>query len=292
MNKHHHDHTSQSNPLLPGYPFNLALVAAHTMAEQGGDYDVVTERAQGLKGYLICLTTSGGGEVRDGDTLFETVPGELLLFPPGVAQYHRRADEQERWHYHWVYFRPRGFWAPWLGWSARASGVGRVRLGDAARVREFEQMFRDIEHVHRSARSTAEELAMNMLERLLICAYEETPAYHGRHLDSRVQAACQFIAKRLEQDTSLQQIAEHVCLSPSRLAHVFREQTGVSIVRWREDQRILLAQHMLQAPGRPISSIAAKVGYDDHLYFSRVFRKRVGVSPSEYRSARELARAA
>jgi len=73
-------------------------------------------------------------------------------------------------------------------------------------------------------------------------------------------------------------------LSPSRLAHLFREQVGVSIVRWREDQRIILAKHLLTTTRMPVSTIADTVGYPDQLYFSRVFRKRIGLSPSRYRS--------
>lgn len=278
--------TAQTNPLLPGYALNLALVAGLTRLEQGGEHDFAIDRPRGVPGYIISLTLEGAGEIHDGGHCFESMPGELLLLPPDTAQHYQRAASQSQWRHYWVYFRPRGFWAPWLNWQGgRGSNVrvGRIRL-DAARIREFEQLFRQIDEIHRSGKSTAEELAYNALERLLLCAYEETPDYKGRHLDPRVQAACQFIAKHLDQDLSLQQIAEHTCLSASRLAHVFREHVGVNIVRWREEQRILLAKNLLRVPGKPISVIAARVGYDDHLYFSRVFRKRVGVSPSGYRS--------
>ena len=61
------------------------------------------------------------------------------------------------------------------------------------------------------------------------------------------------------------------------------EQMGVNIVRWREDQRMILAKLLLQSTRTPIAKIASHVGYDDQMYFSRVFRKRVGTSPSEFR---------
>ena len=73
--------------------------------------------------------------------------------------------------------------------------------------------------------------------------------------------------------------------SPSRLAHLFREQVGVSIVRWREDQRIMRAKLLLQTTPMPVAVIGQQVGYDDQLYFSRVFKKRVGMSPSDYRKS-------
>jgi AraC family transcriptional regulator of arabinose operon len=54
-------------------------------------------------------------------------------------------------------------------------------------------------------------------------------------------------------------------------------------VRWREDQRIMRAKLLLQTTPLSVATIGQQVGYDDQLYFSRVFRKRVGVSPTEYR---------
>lgn len=276
----------QDNPLLPGYPFNLHLVAGTTPIERGGEFDFVIDRPAGLmKGYSLVLTLDGGGTIHDGDEVFDCGPGDLLLWPPGVRYLYGLAESQQRWHPRWVYFRPRGFWAAWLNWPGRPGGIGRIHLPSEALRQEFDQLFQQIDTTHRLGRSTSEELAMNLLERLLIRCHEERPDVQAKPMDPRVLAACQVIANHLTQDLSLEEIAQRVHLSPSRLAHVFRSHTGVSIMRWREDHRITLAKQMLQSPGVPISLIAARVGYEDHLYFSRVFRKRVGVSPSEYRQS-------
>ena len=294
-----HDAAQQLNPLLPGYSFNLYLVAGLTPIVQGGALDFFIDRPGGMKGWIINLTVQGRGKVVDGDQAFECEPGDLLLFPPGVAHDYGRAPGSPEWFHRWVYFRPRGFWANWLTWPGQGdgaaagagagtgAGVGRLRLADPAVRQEIEELFVQIDATHRGGRRTSEELAINLLERLLIRCHEEAPGYESRSLDARVQSACQFIANNLAHELSLEEIARHVCLSPSRLAHLFREQMGVSIVRWREDQRIILAKHMLLSTGTPISSIGARVGYDDQLYFSRVFRKRVGVSPSEFRRSSE-----
>jgi len=95
--------------------------------------------------------------------------------------------------------------------------------------------------------------------------------------------ACQFITSNLAGELRIDEVARHVCLSPSRLAHLFREQVGINILRWREDQRVIRAKLLLQTTQESIANIGRVVGYDDQLYFSRVFRKRVGVSPSDFR---------
>jgi AraC family transcriptional regulator of arabinose operon len=280
----------QLNPLLPGYSFNLYLVAGLTPIDQGGSLDFFIDRPSGMKGYIINLTVQGRGQVRDGDETFECAPGDVLLFAPGVPHYYGRAPDSPDWYHRWVYFRPRGFWASWLQWPLQdGQRVGRLHLAEPALRSELDALFVDIDSTHRGGKRTSEELAINLLERLLIRCHEEMPGYQSRSLDARILAACQFVANNLARDTSLDEIAQHVCLSPSRLAHLFRDEMGVNIVRWREDQRIILAKHMLMNTTIPVSTLAGRVGYDDQLYFSRVFRKRVGVSPTEFRRSSEEA---
>jgi AraC family transcriptional regulator, arabinose operon regulatory protein len=277
------------NPLLPGYSFNLYLVAGLTPIVEGGPLDFFIDRPNGMKGYIINMTVRGRGTVFEGDDAFGCASGDLLLFPPEARHYYGRASDSAEWFHRWVYFRPRGFWAPWLRWPHETRKVGRMTLKSPALVAEFEGLFEQIDAAHRGGKSSSEDLAVNLLERLLIRCHEEAPDFHSRTRDGRVQAACQFIANNLALDLSQDAVAAQVCLSPSRLAHLFREQTGVSMVRWREDQRIILAKHMLQSTSVPVSTVAARVGYDDQLYFSRVFRKRVGVSPTEFRHSSEEA---
>ena len=284
------DAAQQLNPLLPGYSFNLYLVAGLTPIMRGGPLDFFIDRPSGMKGYIINLTIQGRGQVFDGDRSFECGPGDVLLFPPGVPHYYGRAPDAAEWYHRWVYFRPRGFWASWLKWPAQeGQRIGRLQLIDLQVRQEIDTLFVNIDATHRGGKRTSDELAINLLERLLIRCHEEMPGFQSRPLDARVQSACQFIANNLARELSLDEIAQHVCLSPSRLAHLFREQTGVNIVRWREDQRIILAKHMLLSTTTPVSAISGRVGYDDQLYFSRVFRKRVGVSPTEFRRSSEEA---
>ena len=134
----------------------------------------------------------------------------------------------------------------------------------------------------------SEQLAMNLLERLLIRSYEQTAQADQAPMDPRILQACQILSESLATEITIEELAEQVFLSPSRLSHLFRSQVGVSIVRWREDQRIMRAKLLLQTTPMPIAVVGQQVGYDDQLYFSRVFRKRVGISPSEYRKTTHL----
>jgi AraC family transcriptional regulator, arabinose operon regulatory protein len=275
----------QPDPLFPGYPFDLRLVAGLTPIAEGGALDFTIDRPQGMKGWVIHLTVRGRGQVFDEPEGWTCERGELALFAPGTRHFYRRAAGSDCWFHRWVYFQPRGFWSPWLHWPDTCRGVGRLRLHDEALLDEFERLFVEVDALHRSTHRMAQDLATNQLERLLLRAQEEAvdDAQDGTAPDARVQAACRWITQHLAEDLSLDEVAREVHLSPSRLAQLFREHTGLSLLRWREDQRLQVARHLLQTTGTPVSHISASVGYDDQLYFSRVFRKSMGVSPTEFR---------
>ena len=273
----------QLNPLLPGYAFDVFLVSGMTPIEQHGVLDFMIDRPHGMKGFIVNLTVKGKGRIFSGENEFFVEPGDLLLFPPEAIHYYGRAEDADCWYHRWVYFRPRAYWADWLKWPNEVCQVGRLKLESEKLINEFDGLFLEIDETHKEVRPMSEQLAMNLLERLLIRCYELTSLDDANPMDPRVLEACQILSNSLSIEISIEQLAEQVFLSPSRLAHLFREQVGVSIVRWREDQRIIRAKLLLQTTPMPIAVIGQQVGYDDQLYFSRVFRKRVGVSPSEYR---------
>jgi len=271
------------NPLLPGYSFNIYLVAGTTPIIKNGPFDFLIDRPNGMDGYIINMTIQGQGKVFDGSDTFFCNPGDLLLFPPDAAHYYGRAPDHPDWYHRWVYFRPRAHWNPWLKWPSQINKVGRLSVPNHEVMLEFDALLAKIDATQKAGRTTSEELAINLLEHLLIRCFEETPENFAKPLDPRIHETCQFLSRNLAAEIELNEIARHACLSPSRLAHLFREQVGVNIVRWREDQRITLAKHLLTTTRMPVSLIADTVGYPDQLYFSRVFRKRIGVSPSRYR---------
>lgn len=273
----------QLNPLLPGYAFDVFLVSGMTPIAQDSTLDFIIDRPRGMKGFIVNLTIKGKGQVFQGDKAFTVEPGDLLLFPPAAVHHYGRAADAPVWFHRWVYFRPRAYWADWLKWPRVVDNVGRLNLADSQLFDEFDGLFRAIEETNQQLRPMSEQLAMNLLERLLIRCYEASSVAEYPTIDHRVLQACQILSESLAAEISVEALAQQVFLSPSRLAHLFREQVGVGIVRWREDQRIIRAKLLLQTTPMSVAAIGQQVGYDDQLYFSRVFKKRVGVSPSEYR---------
>ncbi|HEX2952161.1 MAG TPA: AraC family transcriptional regulator, partial [Armatimonadota bacterium] len=72
-------------------------------------------------------------------------------------------------------------------------------------------------------------------------------------------------------------------LSKSRFMHLFKEATGVSPYRYQLGIRIQRAEKLLLETGMSVSEIAASVGFDDPLYFSRIFKIFTGEAPRRYK---------
>ncbi len=82
---------------------------------------------------------------------------------------------------------------------------------------------------------------------------------------------------------SIKDISEHVHLSSSYLCTVFKTETGGTLNQYITDYRIDKAKQLLKDPRNKIIEISTRVGYSDCNYFGKIFKKVVGLTPSEYR---------
>jgi YesN/AraC family two-component response regulator len=86
-----------------------------------------------------------------------------------------------------------------------------------------------------------------------------------------------------EGSISLNSVAEFVGLSPNHFSTVFSQETGETFIEYLTRTRLAKAGEMLKSTRAKSSEIAYSVGYSDPHYFSYVFKKNIGVSPSEFR---------
>ena len=84
-------------------------------------------------------------------------------------------------------------------------------------------------------------------------------------------------------DISLDSVSNIVNLNPTYFSALFKKETGVNFLDYLTDLRIQAARTLLTDPLRSTGEIASMVGYDSAGYFARAFKKRTGMTPTEYR---------
>lgn len=103
---------------------------------------------------------------------------------------------------------------------------------------------------------------------------------------SVVETAKEYIQNNYSKDISLDDVSRTVNISPYYFSKIFKEETGEGFVEYLTGIRIEKAKELLNTTEYSIKEICSMVGYADPNYFSRSFKKNVGVTPTEYKEGK------
>ncbi len=97
------------------------------------------------------------------------------------------------------------------------------------------------------------------------------------------QNMVRFIQEHYAEGLSLQMLAEQFCMSESYISNLIKKKTGKGFGEHLMEYRIQKAQELLRTTNDSIEAIAARVGYPDYFYFTKVYKRATGISPAAYR---------
>ncbi len=126
------------------------------------------------------------------------------------------------------------------------------------------------------------QLTMNIRNICRFVAEERT----GKNAGRLVERAQKFIKENYMKELTLEQVAEEVNLNPYYFSKLFKQETGETFIDYVTGIRIDRAKKLMSDPRLSLKEVCFSVGYRDPAYFTRVFKKMVGVTPSEYRVIR------
>lgn len=231
-------------------------------------------------GYLIHYVLGGKGYYRVNNTMYRLEEGDAFLICPDELIYYE-ADKKEPWTYTWIGFQG----VKIRGYLERTSLLATpvFHYGHDDRIRLcHEKMF------EANQLSGNRDLIMNSIlyEYLFLLArkFPREQISPGEKQSIYVEEALRYLESRYGQELSIQALADELGLDRSHLHRVFKAATGVSPQEYLLDLRIRKASELLKRTDLPISVIALSVGYEDTLYFSRLFKKKKGHSPTRYRA--------
>jgi len=143
-----------------------------------------------------------------------------------------------------------------------------------------------------NAPSGGPQVIKNLLEYLLILIYRrgdgirfDTRAVPMNQMHHHVKIVVQvqdYLHEHYFEKITLESLASLQNISVSQLKRIFKEQTGVSVITYLTNYRIGEAKRLIQESNLNFSQIALAVGYDNIYYFSTIFKKHTGMTPTEY----------
>lgn len=103
---------------------------------------------------------------------------------------------------------------------------------------------------------------------------------------SIIEKAKEYIQSHYHSDLSLDDISRILDISPYYFSKIFKDETGVNFIDYLTNIRLEKAKELLQSTDYSMKEICTMIGYSDPNYFSRTFKKNVGVTPTEYKEGR------
>jgi len=236
-------------------------------------------RARGANETVVMVCTDGAGWVEVEDRRPERVErGDAVVLTAHVR--HRyRADRSD----------------PWTIWWLHALGedvddfVATILEEDAGPVVKLRDVYATVQSLEEVVSALEEDESMPMLivaagaawrvlAQIAVSRMRGAGATHDR-----IRQVQEYLRNNLDTTFSVPELAAMAGLSTSHFSALFRASADTSVKDYLKRLRSARARELLLTTDLPVSHIAAAVGYDDALYFSRQFRAVNGVSPSDFR---------
>ncbi len=227
--------------------------------------------------YLIHYVSSGRGVFHCGKRSYELKAGDLFLIVPSqLVSY--RADSECPWEYCWVGFN--GTDAKRLVTMAGLSEQNPVLHPDDGQP-VGELMMHIAQSSGHSAANDA-QMAGHLYLFLAELIRLNDEHNHANPHQEYVSNALRFIQYNYASDIGVNDIAHYVGISRSQLYRAFLQDFDISPHTYLQKYRINEACSLLHSAAITVAEVAGSVGFNDPLYFSRVFKALKGMTPSEY----------
>jgi AraC family transcriptional regulator, arabinose operon regulatory protein len=252
------------------------IAGGRSLLAAGGN----TWRGRGIADWLLWYTHHGACRITAGSRDLITSEGEAVLMAPRTP--HDYGSVAPGWGVVWAVFQPPRHWHEWLRWPEIVPGVMRLRLSEQARPRVLERL--DAAQVLARGNLPGRDLlAMNSLEAALLWCRTCLPDPDASPLDARVKRVVDHMCEHLHEPIDLRSAARIAGVSAPHLARLFSRHLGTSVQRFLEERRLERARQLLIGTALPVQRVAEQTGFASPFYFSLRFKRRCGLSPSEFR---------
>lgn len=243
------------------------------------------ERPLGIAQNILIYCLEGMGWLKLPSGTFKVERNDYLIIPSDVPHKYW-ADENTPWTIYWAHFKgiQSSYFASLLSLQHKSfvNNAGFIE----ERIKLFDAMYSNFESGYSLDNLVYSSASFAYFLTSLSFAEKFTSALHKVEKDS-VDISIEYMQHHLENLVTLEALASSVNLSVSHYSNIFRKKTGYSPIVYFNHLKIQHACQYLQFTTLRVNEISSKLGIDDPYYFSRMFTKIMGISPSEYRNKKQ-----
>ena len=247
---------------------------------------IETPHPEGRNDYQLLYIAAGKGYFyfKGSETPTVVTKGHMVLFRPKEPQVYNYYVE-DKTEVYWVHF---------TGWKIEQY-LDSYELPKEENVfftgvsPDYPWIYNQIIREMQLKRANYDDIIKLYLHHILLTInrYIKESQQTSNETINDIERAVHYFNDNYTKPISIEQYAEEHLMSANWFIHSFKSVMKVPPMQYITNLRIAAAKGYLDNSNKTINEIAAAVGYDNALYFSRVFKKRTGMSPSEYKNRSE-----
>lgn len=241
------------------------------------------DRSSGCPENVLIYCTRGSGWFKIDDQIYEVSENQFVILPANIP--HRYgASERDPWSIYWIHFKgyKSALFAEMYGKTISISPADNSRIDE--RFKLFEEIYNVLleSHEEKMLQYSNFCLAYFLGSISYIEAYRNSNT-RNKYGTSLINLATHYMNENIEKKLKLNDIADHFGYSASYFYRLFYKNMGIPPIEYFNQLKIQRSCHHLLNSAMHVNQIAVKVGFDDPYYFSRMFKKHTGMSPTQYR---------
>lgn len=241
---------------------------------------IATEHPEGRNDYQLLYIASGKGHFYFNGEDRIVDKGNMILYRPGEPQV----------YYYYVEDKTEVFWVHFTGAQVdkylEHYGLPKnENVFFTGASPDYQWLYKQIIQEMQLKRANYEELLRLLLRHILLMInrYITEGKNAGSDVMNDIERAVHYFNENYSKNITIEQYASEHHMSNNWFIHCFKNIMKVTPMQYILSLRISAAKNYLDTTDKNINEIAYAIGYDNPLYFSRLFRKHTGLSPSEYK---------
>lgn len=240
------------------------------------------ERKNGAKEYILIYCLEGSGLIEIYGQKLELVSNSYYIIPPGTPHQYS-AVKNNPWTIYWLHFTGHQSAQIYQKFcDDKPPKIEKIPFSEKRRV-VFDNLMDILEEGYSADNIEYVNLSLWELFSSFIYPHYFVDKGKGKSGNDLIDASIAFMRENLDKVISVNELAEQFHYSSSHFLRLFKNKTGFSPIHYFNYLKIQKACQLLSFTDLSVKEISFELGFEDPLYFSRLFKKSMNMSPLKYK---------